>query len=66
MGRFIQEHVKKPLAEELLFGKLEKGGHVVIDLKDGKLDFGLTADGAAKKPGAEDEADTGKVPVFAD
>jgi ATP-dependent Clp protease ATP-binding subunit ClpA len=37
LGRVIQEHIKKPLAEELLFGKLAKGGLVRVDLKDGKL-----------------------------
>jgi ATP-dependent Clp protease ATP-binding subunit ClpA len=31
LARTIQEHVKKPLAEELLFGKLEKGGTVRVD-----------------------------------
>ena len=30
MARIIQEHIKRPLAEELLFGKLENGGHVQI------------------------------------
>ncbi len=30
MARLIQEHIKRPLAEELLFGKLENGGHVQI------------------------------------
>ena len=30
MARIIQEHIKRPLAEELLFGKLENGGHVVV------------------------------------
>jgi len=30
MARLIQERIKKPLAEELLFGKLEHGGHIVI------------------------------------
>jgi ATP-dependent Clp protease ATP-binding subunit ClpA len=39
LGRVIQEHIKKPLAEELLFGKLTKGGAVKVTLKDGKLDF---------------------------
>jgi ATP-dependent Clp protease ATP-binding subunit ClpA len=35
MARIIQEHIKKPLAEEVLFGKLKNGGHVrVILLKD--------------------------------
>ena len=34
LGRVIQEHIKKPLAEELLFGKLMKGGLVHIGVKD--------------------------------
>ncbi|VAW98265.1 ATP-dependent Clp protease ATP-binding subunit ClpA [hydrothermal vent metagenome] len=37
MGRVIQEHIKKPLAEELLFGKLSHGGFVKITVKDEKL-----------------------------
>ncbi len=37
LGRVIQEHIKKPLAEELLFGRLTKGGTVHVGLKDGKL-----------------------------
>ena len=39
LGRVIQEHIKKPLAEELLFGKLTKGGIVKVGVKDGKLDL---------------------------
>ncbi|MDO9707206.1 ATP-dependent Clp protease ATP-binding subunit ClpA [Paracraurococcus lichenis] len=39
LARVIQEHVKKPLAEELLFGKLVKGGAVKVNLKDGELAF---------------------------
>ncbi len=39
LGRVIQEHIKKPLAEELLFGKLMKGGLVKVGVKDGKLDL---------------------------
>ncbi len=39
MARVIKEHIKKPLAEELLFGALEGGGHVRIGVKDGTLDF---------------------------
>ena len=39
LGRVIQEHIKKPLAEELLFGKLAKGGVVKVGVKDGKLDL---------------------------
>ena len=39
LARVIQEHVKKPLAEEVLFGKLSKGGTVRILLKDEALHF---------------------------
>jgi ATP-dependent Clp protease ATP-binding subunit ClpA len=39
LGRVIQEHIKKPLAEELLFGKLTKGGVVRVGIKDGKIDL---------------------------
>ncbi len=39
LARVIQEHIKKPLAEELLFGKLTKGGAVKVTLKENKLDF---------------------------
>jgi ATP-dependent Clp protease ATP-binding subunit ClpA len=39
LARVIQEHVKKPLAEELLFGRLVKGGSVKVTMKEGKLDF---------------------------
>jgi ATP-dependent Clp protease ATP-binding subunit ClpA len=39
LARTIQEFVKKPLAEELLFGRLSKGGLVRIDVQDGKVVF---------------------------
>ena len=39
LARVIQEHIKKPLSDELLFGKLIKGGHVRVALKDDKLDL---------------------------
>ena len=39
LARVIQEHIKKPLADEILFGKLVRGGHVKVSLKDGKLAF---------------------------
>lgn len=39
LGRVIQEHIKKALAEELLFGKLTKGGLVMVDVEDGKTVF---------------------------
>jgi ATP-dependent Clp protease ATP-binding subunit ClpA len=39
MARLIQEQIKKPLAEELLFGKLSKGGHVKVTIEKGKIKF---------------------------
>jgi len=52
MARLIQEKVKQPLAEELLFGKLSSGGEVHVSLKDDKLTFELTpAAPKAAKPG---------------
>jgi len=37
MARVIQQHIKKPLAEELLFGRLANGGHLVIRAEDDRL-----------------------------
>ncbi len=39
MARLIQEQIKKPLAEELLFGKLSNGGHVKVTIEKGKIKF---------------------------
>ncbi|MBT7746219.1 MAG: AAA domain-containing protein, partial [Alphaproteobacteria bacterium] len=39
LSRAIQEYIKKPLSEELLFGKLAKGGRVIVGLEDGALTF---------------------------
>ncbi len=41
LARVIQEHIKKPLAEELLFGKLAKGGAVKVEIKDDAPVFGF-------------------------
>jgi ATP-dependent Clp protease ATP-binding subunit ClpA len=50
MGRLIQEKVKQPLAEELLFGKLMHGGEVRVHLKDGSLNFEITGAAPGSKP----------------
>ena len=42
LARVIQEHIKRPLAEELLFGQLAKGGKVVVTIKDGQPAFECT------------------------
>ena len=39
LGRVIQEHVKRPMSEEVLFGKLEKGGRVTVDVVDDEVVF---------------------------
>jgi ATP-dependent Clp protease ATP-binding subunit ClpA len=39
LARVIQEHIKRPLAEELLFGKLAKGGIVRVKVEDGNFAF---------------------------
>ena len=43
MSRIIQQEIKLALSEELLFGKLAKGGQVVIRLAKDKLKFDITA-----------------------
>ena len=43
LARLIQEHIKKPLANELLFGKLAKGGLVKVSVKDDELAFTFKA-----------------------
>ena len=39
MQRILQEHIKKPLAEEILFGRLENGGKVVVRATEGALEI---------------------------
>lgn len=59
LSRVIQEHIKKALAEELLFGKLAKGGLVVVDVEDGQPVF------TYPKPGDDKPKGGGKKkPVF--
>ncbi|MCB9026078.1 MAG: ATP-dependent Clp protease ATP-binding subunit ClpA [Bdellovibrionaceae bacterium] len=41
-ARTIDEHIKKPLVEDILFGSLVQGGEVCVDLKLDKLDFKFT------------------------
>jgi ATP-dependent Clp protease ATP-binding subunit ClpA len=41
LARLIQDEVKKPLGDELLFGQLEHGGHVVVRADNGVITFDL-------------------------
>ena len=49
LARVIQEEIKKPMAEELIFGSIAKGGHVIISLKSGKIDFKYSSKQNQKK-----------------
>lgn len=50
LGRVIENEVKRPLGDELLFGKLENGGHVVVDVKEGVVSFAFRgAESTAEK-----------------
>lgn len=73
LGRIIQDKVKKPLADELLFGKLAKGGQVTVDMADGKLSFefkalekkpkgGKKGDGGSKGPAGPEAPSDDKIP----
>jgi ATP-dependent Clp protease ATP-binding subunit ClpA len=62
MGRLVQEKIKQPLAEELLFGKLVNGGEVKVRIKDNAPAFEITPaapkavkgkNGKAAKPKAD-------------
>jgi len=62
LARLIQEEIKKPLAEELLFGALENGGTVKVVVegegKDARLDFEyIAADPKRAKPKSSDDDD---------
>jgi ATP-dependent Clp protease ATP-binding subunit ClpA len=46
MARTIQEHIKRPLAEELLFGRLANGGHVHVSVTDDGSELKLTCEPA--------------------
>ncbi|WP_443750483.1 ATP-dependent Clp protease ATP-binding subunit ClpA [Asticcacaulis solisilvae] len=58
LARVIQENIKKPLADEILFGKLVRGGHILVKLTDGKIAFDITpaTKGGADKAGSKAEA----------
>ena len=57
LARVIQEVIKKPLAEELLFGRLVKGGSVKVNLKDGVLVFDYVEAAPPALPKPEDSGD---------
>ena len=54
LARVIQEHIKKPLADEILFGRLVNGGHVKVDLKESKIIFEIESVSGETRPGEID------------
>jgi ATP-dependent Clp protease ATP-binding subunit ClpA len=61
LARVIEEHMKKPLADELLFGRLAKGGKVTVTIQDDKPTFIIVPTGQSlpflPAPEALDEAE---------
>jgi ATP-dependent Clp protease ATP-binding subunit ClpA len=53
LGRVIQEHIKKPLAEELLFGRLIKGGVVRVTVRDDAIALDVEEPGKPRLAGAK-------------
>ena len=81
LARVIQEHIKKPLSEELLFGALTKGGIVLVGVKDNSLTFKYPKSQVPKKrqmkklgsrhapsrdPSNDSEGSGGKKPALVD
>ncbi|HUC62052.1 MAG TPA: ATP-dependent Clp protease ATP-binding subunit ClpA [Alphaproteobacteria bacterium] len=54
LARVIQEHIKKPLADEILFGRLVRGGHVKVELTDGKIAFEIEPERGAVERKTDD------------
>jgi ATP-dependent Clp protease ATP-binding subunit ClpA len=51
LARLIETEIAKVLADELLFGRLSKGGEAIVDLKDEALNFSLPTEKSAPTPG---------------
>jgi ATP-dependent Clp protease ATP-binding subunit ClpA len=49
LSRIIQDEIKKPMAEELIFGKIAKGGHISVRLINDKINFEFTEKESQKK-----------------
>ncbi|MFZ2103577.1 MAG: ATP-dependent Clp protease ATP-binding subunit ClpA, partial [Oricola sp.] len=61
LGRVIQEYIKKPLADEVLFGKLKKGGTVKVTVEKDELgETKLKLESVADEPRAKPKRQTRK------
>ncbi len=59
LARAIDEHLKKPLVDELLFGRLADGGRVTVEIESNALKFQFTAAG-----GSGNQPKSQKEPVY--
>ena len=55
MARLIQNEVKRPLADEILFGQLQSGGKVEVDESDDKLTFNYVGQTAPPEPATAEQ-----------
>ena len=62
LNRLIQQEIKDPLADEMLFGRLRKGGNVTVDLSEGKLVFSFAGGAEAPDGAGRDFASNGDEP----
>jgi ATP-dependent Clp protease ATP-binding subunit ClpA len=53
MARLIQDEIKRPLADAMLFGALKEGGRTNVDVVDGRLTFTYTPLKAPAPPVAD-------------
>ncbi len=65
LGRVIQEHVKRQMSEEVLFGKLENGGRVTVDIKDDEVVLEYEEPARPQKPKKGGRSGS-KVPALAE
>ena len=65
LGRVIQEHVKRQMSEEVLFGKLENGGRVTVDIKDDEVVLEYEEPAPPQKPKKGGRSGS-KVPALAE
>jgi ATP-dependent Clp protease ATP-binding subunit ClpA len=61
MNRLIQQQIREPLAEELLFGKLEHGGTVKVTAENDEIKVECTAAPKEKEETAETDKDSKKI-----
>lgn len=63
LGRVIEQELKPRIGDEMLFGELEQGGKVVVDLRDDKLEFTFVpGKPAPEKPGSDKPEETPAAP----